>query len=373
MARVGASLIKTVTLLKPAVRQAERIRSNNLHLCSRLSAKPDLRNQGYGPPKWTYEEGEEARGSRVRANQDCVMHMNKAVAKPEPERHRSEYPNWNFEAELYAFGRRWGEEFDEPTLRKALCDPSYARQQMERERGVGLGDEDPADENDNTKLRILGRGIIENYVKSYLRTHFPNLPEEGCDHICGYLTSDLVSAHIAKNIGLTDLVLCDRIKPLNSMLASCLHAVVGALALSSDEQRAQHLVLDVIVTQLSEKDIFELIDAEITSFDLLEKVFKSHLDATLEPRIIRSAGSDMIMSLFNVGIFSDKDPEGGSSKTFVGSGFGETLDIAVDMAAKDSLRSFFGLHPGVRLAFGREARRLTIQPDVKNWTIASLS
>lgn len=48
---------------------------------------------------------------------------------------------------------------------------------MERERGVGLGDEDPADENDNTKLRILGRGIIENYVKSYLRTHFPNLPE----------------------------------------------------------------------------------------------------------------------------------------------------------------------------------------------------
>ena len=46
------------------------------------------------------------------------MHMNKAIAIPEPERHRSEYPNWNFEAELFAFGRRLGEEFDEPTLRR---------------------------------------------------------------------------------------------------------------------------------------------------------------------------------------------------------------------------------------------------------------
>jgi len=373
MARVGASLIKTVTLLKPAVRQAERVGSSNFHLCSRLSARPDLRNQGYGPKKWTYDLGKEADGTRVKANQDCVMHKNKAIAKPEPERHRSEYPNWNFEAELYAFGRRLGEEFDEPTLRKALCDPTYARQQMERERGVGLGDEVSTEANDNSKLRQLGRGIIDNYVKAYLRTHFPNLPEEGCDQICGYLTSELVSAHIALNIGLADLVLTDRVKPLKSMLSNCLHAVVGALALSSDEQRAQSFVLDMIVTQLSEQDLFELIDAELTTFDLLEKVFKSHLNASLEPRIIRSTGSDTILSAFTVGIFSDKDPDGGSAKTFVGSGFGETVDIAIDMAAKDSLRSFFGLHPGVRLSFGRDARRLSIQFDTKNWSISMLS
>ena len=84
----------------------------------RLSARADLRNKGYGEKKYTYEQGDEEDGTRVKANQDGVMHMNKAVARPEPERHRSEYPNWNFEAELYAFSQRLGEEWDEATLRK---------------------------------------------------------------------------------------------------------------------------------------------------------------------------------------------------------------------------------------------------------------
>ena len=96
------------------------------------------------------------------------------------------------------------------------------------------------------------------------------------------------------------------------------------------------------------------------------------------PRITDSfspllSASETILSLFTVGIYSDKDPDGVSAKTFVGSGSGETVDIAVDMAAKDSLRSFFGLHPGVRLAFGREARKLSIPLDTKNWSIASFS
>ena len=83
-------------------------------------------------------------------------------------------------------------------------------------------------------------------------------------------------------------------------------------------------------------------------------------------------GSSTMLSLFNVGIYSDKDPDGAVVKTFVGSGFGETLDIAVDMAAKDSLRSFFGLHPGVRLVHGQEARKLNIDLDARNWSIAAL-
>ena len=41
--------------------------------------------------------------------------------------------------------------------------------------------------------------------------------------MCAYLTSDLVSAHIGRNIGLADLVLCDRVKPLDRVLAKCLH------------------------------------------------------------------------------------------------------------------------------------------------------
>jgi len=373
MSHVGALLRRSLVLMKPACRPTKRVQTSNLHLCSRLSARPDLRNRGYGAKKYTYEQGDEEEGTRVKANQDCVMHMNKAVARPEPERHRSEYPNWNFEAELYAFGKRLGEEWDEATLRKALQDSSHALKLRERQKDVGLADLASAGPNDNSELATLGLEVIENYVKAYLRTHFPNLPEEGCSGICGYLTSDLISGHIARNIGLNDLVLCDRVKPLDRHLAKCLHAVVGALALSTNVQRAQGFVLDIMIAQLAERDLFELIDAEVTSFDLLKQIFKSHLDAVLEPRIIRSTASETILSLFTVGIYSDKDPDGVSSKTFVGSGSGETVDIAVDMAAKDSLRSFFGLHPGVRLAFGREARKLSIPLDTKNWSIASFS
>jgi len=367
---IGTFFARSVRVLKSASRHVERIRTENLHLCARLSARPDFRNQGYGEKKWTYEEGVEEKGLRLKANQECVMHLNKAIAPSEPERHRSEYPNWSFEAELYAFGQRLGEEFDEGTLRKALQDSSHAEKQLAREKKVGL--ESNASLGDNSELASLGLEIIENYTKAYLRTHFPNLPEEGCSHICGYLTSDLVSAHIGRNIGLADLVLCDQVKPVDRILAKCLHAVVGALALSTDVQRAQGFVLDILVAQLASKDLFELIDPEITSLDLLRKIFESHMNSSLEPRIIRSTGSGTILSVFNVGIYSDKDPDGAVVKTFVGSGFGETLDIAVDMAAKDSLRSFFGLHPGVRLVHGREARKLSLDFDARNWSIGAL-
>jgi len=373
MSHAGALLTRSLTLLRPRVRQLDTIQNHQFHLCSRLSARPDFRNKGYGPKKWTYEAGLEEDGSRVRANQDCVMHLNKAIARTEPERHRSEYPNWNFEAELYAFGQRLGEEFDEATLRKALQDASHAQKQVEREKEVGLLSDANVALYDNSELAKLGLDIIENYVKAYLRLHFPNLPEEGCDQICGYLTGDLLSAHVGRNIGLGDLVLCDRVKPLDRMLAKCLHATVGALALSTDVQRAQEFVLDILVSQLADKDLFELIDSEVTSFDLLKSIFKSHLDASLEPRIIRAAASQTILSSYTIGIYSDKDPDGASAKTFVGSGLGETIDIAVDMAAKDALRSFFGLHPGVRLSFGREARKLKVDMDSRNWSIAALT
>ena len=112
---------------------------------------------------------------------------------------------------------------------------------------------------------------------------------EGCSGICGYLTSDLISGHIARNIGLNDLVLCDRVKPLDRHLAKCLHgknlsvphltnridsttkcysphptltAVVGALALSTNVQRAQGFVLDIMIAQLAERGIIVLLAAK---------------------------------------------------------------------------------------------------------------
>ena len=59
----------------------------------------------------------------------------------------------------------------------ALQDSSHALKLRERQKDVGLADLASAGPNDNSELATLGLEVIENYVKAYLRTHFPNLPE----------------------------------------------------------------------------------------------------------------------------------------------------------------------------------------------------
>ena len=59
----------------------------------------------------------------------------------------------------------------------ALQDASHAQKQVEREKEVGLLSDANVALYDNSELAKLGLDIIENYVKAYLRLHFPNLPE----------------------------------------------------------------------------------------------------------------------------------------------------------------------------------------------------
>lgn len=47
----------------------------------------------------------------------------------EPEQPRSSFLEWNYEAELFAFGKRLGEEFDRNLLKKALIQREYANLQ----------------------------------------------------------------------------------------------------------------------------------------------------------------------------------------------------------------------------------------------------
>jgi len=370
MAHKTFNILKCLPLLERNFQNAVKIDTSKFISTScRNFARPDLYDKGYGwqkLPKF-YEE----KNLRVKANQDAVMHLNREVAVTEGERHRSEYPNWNYAAEIYAFGRRLGEDFEENLLRKALMDVSYSERQQERQMGVGLT-QDGSLEN-NSELANLGLEIMESYVKAYLRTHFPNLPEEGCDQIFDYLKNDLLGGHIARNIGLLDLVLCDAVIPTNRVLTQALHAVVGALVLSQNVQRGQCFVLDLFISQLAEKDLFELMDQATNNYKLLQRIFDSQLNSCLEARLLRSAGSETILSVFTVGIYSDKNPDGLEEKTLVGTGSGETIDIATDMAAKDSLRNFYGLHHGVRLVLGEDAKKLTLNLTDNNWSIAALA
>ena len=58
----------------------------------------------------------------------------------------------------------------------------------------------------NEDLVVEGRNVIENTLKTYLRTALPHLPEEGVEAITKFLTREELLAHVSFHIGTLDLV-----------------------------------------------------------------------------------------------------------------------------------------------------------------------
>lgn len=58
----------------------------------------------------------------------------------------------------------------------------------------------------NEDLAVEGRNVIENTLKTYLRTALPHLPEEGVEAITKFLTREELLAHVSFHIGTLDLV-----------------------------------------------------------------------------------------------------------------------------------------------------------------------
>lgn len=67
-----------------------------------------------------------------------TLRARKDKLEPQPENPRSTYLEWNYEAELYAFGKRLGEEFDRQLLKKALIQREYANLQEFKAKEQGL-------------------------------------------------------------------------------------------------------------------------------------------------------------------------------------------------------------------------------------------
>ena len=84
----------------------------------------------------------------------------------------------NYDAELYAFGKRLQEEFDGDALREALTDSSYIACEVQRQQELGVTDPGLT-MNNNQELAANGERIITDYCVAYLRAALPLLPEEG--------------------------------------------------------------------------------------------------------------------------------------------------------------------------------------------------
>lgn len=84
----------------------------------------------------------------------------------------------NYHAELFAFGKRLGEEFQKDLLQRAFTYRSYVVQEEMRQKEVGIEDPELSLE-DNRELSRRGETLISEYLKNHLRVALPRFPEEG--------------------------------------------------------------------------------------------------------------------------------------------------------------------------------------------------
>lgn len=246
--------------------------------------------------------------------------------------HRSDFLEWNYKAELYSFGKRLHEDFDEDLLRQALTEQSYLLKLIEEQKKVDI-EEEGTEEPHNRDMVIQGNELINNFVVRYLRRALPRFPEEGIQSIKSHLVSDDTLSHVASNLGLPELILCVDLPPEKTTLSRILKAVTSALNQSSGLDRAALFIRDFIITQLAENDVNNFWPIE-DPIAVLNQICRNEGCSQPEARIIGHSGISTILALYRVGLYVDKQ--------LIGVGPGENVKTACEMAASDALRRLFG-------------------------------
>lgn len=247
---------------------------------------------------------------------------------------RSNFIDWDFDAEIYAFGKRLGEEFDLNLLRQSFVQRSYVIEEELKLEKLGV---EKTDLNllDNRELADKGLKLVENYTMAYLKYHLPNYPDEGIKAIRNYLLSTEKLAHISSNLGTKEIILAAEYPPSDESLAKTLLAVIGALEQSqADLERPYNFIRDFIITQLNQIDVNEIWCIE-QPFEYLKKVLAEKKIKSVEPRIIGEVSNNYILFGCRIGLYDSE------SKRCLGSGFGETYENGIETASIDALSKIF--------------------------------
>ncbi|KAL7728872.1 hypothetical protein ACLKA6_004214 [Drosophila palustris] len=255
--------------------------------------------------------------------------------KPEP---RSGFVEWNYRSELFAFGKRLNEEFELPLLQTAFTQRTYAHQEQERQRKLGIEEAD-LHTADNSELAAKGAHIAKAYVDAYVQHALPKLPAIGRNAISSYLLSEETLAHVSSHLGAKELIFATEYPPSNETLANTLQAIIGALADSSGVERAFLFVRDFICTQLNQKDLLEIWTPE-QPLQLLGEVCNQRKLGEPEPRLLGDCGKNTVLSAFHVGIYANRQ--------LLGKGYGEDVKTATETAAIDALQTLFEMHDNRR-------------------------
>ncbi|KAM3835452.1 large ribosomal subunit protein mL44 [Vipera latastei] len=252
----------------------------------------------------------------------------------EPPRRRSEKPNWDYHAEIEAFGHRIHETFPLDQLKTAFVSPCYIKNEESKRQELGLQKVDLAlNLKDNQELSLQGASFTHSYLTQCFEEAFPKMPPAGIEALVNYLTSEEIVSYIATNLSLQDLTLCAEFPVPPKVLQQTLFAVIGALLQGNSSQRTEIFIRDFFIPQLIGKELFEMWKIVNPMGLLLEELAKRNITAP-EPRLTRQSGATTALPLFFVGLYCDKK--------LLAEGTGETVLAAEEEAARVALRKLYG-------------------------------
>lgn len=268
----------------------------------------------------------------VSATQAKITALKKQLPR-QPEPKRNTFLEWNRSAEIFAFNKRLSENFDIEKLEQAFIHRSYIVQEEEKQKAMGI--EDPKlNILDNQDLIMKGEKLTSEIVQNYLTQVLPDAPEDVIISLHDYLLSEEVLATTAKHIGAKELILTEEHPVAQRTLADTFLALVVALAESVHANHAANFVRDFLLVILAEKDLTEIWTPAQPS-QYLDDVLRKQNRSPSEPRLIGRAGQNTLVVVYHIGMYSDKQ--------FLGSGFGQTIQEAKDVAAMNILSRMFGL------------------------------
>ncbi|XP_076245010.1 mitochondrial ribosomal protein L44 [Calliopsis andreniformis] len=295
---------------------------NRLRLC--LSNFTSIKNVNY--------EGHRYYKRWVAPTYRAITSRKKKLG-PQPEPKRNSFIDWSREAELYAFNYRLSENFLTEKLNQAFIHKSYIFEEEKKQKEIGI--EDPKlDIEHNQNLIDKGSEITSKAVYNYLRSSLPHAPESVILTFHDYLLSEEILAKASSHIGTKDIILTAEHPVAQETLAATFLALVGALAESSDIDRASTFVRDFLIVGLAEKDLSEIWNPP-NPFGILDSIMGKENGSLIEARIIGHTGKNTILSAYHIGIYADKQ--------FLSSGFGQSIEEAKNVAAMNALCKLFGI------------------------------
>ncbi|XP_029789559.1 39S ribosomal protein L44, mitochondrial [Suricata suricatta] len=253
---------------------------------------------------------------------------------PPPPVRRSEKPNWDYHAEIQAFGHRLQETFSLDLLKTAFVNSCYIQSEEAKRQNLGIDKEAVLlNLKDNQELSEQGTSFSKTCLTQFLEDAFPDLPTEGIQSLIDFLTGEEVVCHVARNLAVEQLTLSAEFPVPPPVLQRTFFAVIGALLQSSGPERAALFIRDFLITQMTGKELFEIWKIINPMGLLVEELKKRNISAP-ESRLTRQSGSTTALPVFFVGLYCERQ--------LIAEGPGETALAAEDEAARVALRRLFG-------------------------------